>query len=491
MSLLNLLKRNPVVLPLVVVAGMSVIFISEAAYWRSGDTIDALSDISDARSHITNLERGVADAETGQRGYLLTGRAEYLVPYNQARNNINLALQQLNMYFAKDPVAASSVAALHILMKRRLTLLEDTVRLMQSGQQAQAADTVSSGAGKRDMALIRELTTKLLAQQTKSREAGIRDLNLTLLLSRVGMATLSAVLMLALLLYLRKSDALAQQQRTQQHLVQNAHDRLELEVAQRTTQLTALTSHLLTAREDERHRLARDLHDDLGSLLTAAKLDAARVKSRLAGASPDAMARLADLVAKLDGGIALGRRIIEDLRPSTLSHLGLTATLEILMRDFSERATSQVHSQIEKVSLGPSAELVVYRVVQEAVTNLSKYAKANRVWLTVGPCLAGAFAAASPANLNLGGGNGATTINTRIAPDAPGVSVSVRDDGVGFDVNHPTQSAYGLLGMRFRVEAAGGLMLVRSSPGGGVLISVWLPAAHIENSTANTPKALG
>jgi signal transduction histidine kinase len=333
MSLLGLLKRNPVVLPLVLVAGLSVIFISEAAYWRSGDTI----------------------------------------------------------------------------------------------------------------------------------ETGVRDLNQTLLLSRIGMAALSAVLMLALLLYLRKSDALATQQRAQQGLMQSAHDRLEVEVAQRTTQLTALTSHLLTAREDERHRPARNLHDDLGALLTAAKLDA---------------------------GIALGRHIIEDLRPSTLSHLGLAATLDILMREFSERIGLHVHSQIEKVSLSPGAELVVYRVVQEAATNLSKYAKASNVWLTVVPSLAVAFVQALPASLPQAGGDGPANIATRIAPGAPGASISVRDDGVGFDANQPTPSAYGLLGMRFRVEAAGGLMRVRSSAGGGTLISVWLPSACIENSVLNAPNAL-
>ena len=106
----------------------------------------------------------------------------------------------------------------------------------------------------------------------------------------------------------------------------------------RTAQLTELTHHLQTAREDERHRLARDLHDELGALLTSAKLDAARIRSRLAGTAPEALERLAHLVATLNSSIALGRRIIEDLRPSTLSNLGLVATLEILAREFAERS---------------------------------------------------------------------------------------------------------------------------------------------------------
>ena len=86
--------------------------------------------------------------------------------------------------------------------------------------------------------------------------------------------------------------------------------------------------HLQTIREDERSRLARELHDELGALLTAAKLDVARLKSRLGGtASADAAERLAHLNEALNGGIALKRRIIEDLRPSSLSNLGLVAAL--------------------------------------------------------------------------------------------------------------------------------------------------------------------
>ena len=120
-------------------------------------------------------------------------------------------------------------------------------------------------------------------------------------------------------------------------MVQAERDRLEVEVIQRTAQLTELTQHIQTAREDERHRLARNLHDDLGALLTSAKLDAARIKSRISTAAPEALELLAHLVGTLNSGIALGRRIIEDLRPSALSNLGLAATLEILAREFTRK----------------------------------------------------------------------------------------------------------------------------------------------------------
>lgn len=214
----------------------------------------------------------------------------------------------------------------------------------------------------------------------------------------------------------------------------------------RTLQLTELTHHLQTAREDERSRLARNLHDELGALLTSAKLDAARIRPRLVGVAPEAQARLAHLVEMLDSSIALGRRIVEDLRPSTLDNLGLVATLEILAREFSERSGVPVHCTLVPVALAPAAELVVYRLVQEAVTNISKYAQARQVWLSMSPS------------------------------GSRWVEVVVRDDGVGFDTQAQPGSAYGLVGMGFRVEAERGSLVVESSPGRGTRIRGRLPS---------------
>lgn len=220
--------------------------------------------------------------------------------------------------------------------------------------------------------------------------------------------------------------------------------RLETLVALRTAQLTELTHHLQTAREDERARLARDLHDELGALLTSAKLDAARLRSRLAGSAPETLERLAHLTGTLDSVITLKRRITEDLRPSSLDHLGLVVTLDILAREYAERSGVAVHRRLAEVPLGAAAELVAYRVVQEAVTNISKYAQARHVWI-------------------------------ELASHDGVVQASVRDDGVGFDTTAAPRSAYGLVGMRFRVEAEGGTLSVVSAPGRGTRLQVTLP----------------
>jgi signal transduction histidine kinase len=257
------------------------------------------------------------------------------------------------------------------------------------------------------------------------------------------LASLLALVLYGRLRALQRSVLRQQEQQLEQARVQE-RAQLDALVRQRTLQLTELTHHLQTAREDERSRLARNLHDDLGALLTSAKLDAARIRPRLAGAAPEALERLAHLVEMLNGAIALGRRIIEDLRPSTLNNLGLAATLEILAREFAERSGVEVHCELAHVPLSPAAELVVYRLVQEAVTNISKYASARHVWLDM-------------------------------APRGAKVEVLVRDDGVGFDPAAQRGSAYGLVGMRYRVEAVHGTLEVLSAPGQGTVLRVLLP----------------
>jgi signal transduction histidine kinase len=274
------------------------------------------------------------------------------------------------------------------------------------------------------------------------------DIYRTLWLNRLGVAALSVVSLLAFYLYLRQSLAaemqLEHEKDERQRAVQIEHERLEIEVARRTEQLVQLTNHIETAREEERARLARDLHDDMGALLTTAKLDAARIKSRLTGVAPEALERLAHLVETLNSGIALSRTIIENLRPSSLSQLGLPVALDILARDFARLSGAEVHCTLAPVRLEPSAELVAYRVVQEAITNIGKYAKASHVWLS-------------------------------LAASGGQIELSVRDDGVGFDSAAATRSAYGLLGMRFRVEAERGTLSVTSMPNRGTLIRVQWP----------------
>ncbi|MDY0107909.1 MAG: sensor histidine kinase, partial [Giesbergeria sp.] len=207
-----------------------------------------------------------------------------------------------------------------------------------------------------------------------------------------------------------------------------------------------LANHLQQVREDERGHLARELHDELGALLTAAKLDVARLKSRLGDQGPEVLERLRHLSETLNGVIALKRRIIEDLRPSSLSNLGLTASLEILAHEFAQGAGIEVQTNLEAVTLPEATQLTVYRMVQESLTNIGKYARAHKVLVTVHQY---------PRH----------------------VAVQIRDDGQGFDPATIGRSRHGLLGMRQRVEAVGGRLTITSRSGEGTLVAAILPCS--------------
>lgn len=448
MDVFKVVKRYPIVFPLASAATAAMVFISEGSYWQSVGTLDEMGAAGSAHMSILALQRSILDAETGQRGYLLTSREEYLQPYANALKKIDESFLVLDRYYSKEPESRDALRKLHALTETRLSELAVTIRLHEEGKGRAATEIVLSDIGKEQMDAIRTISAELLEHETRHVAANRDDLYQTLRLNRISVVLLSALSLLALFMVLRQSFALERRQKEQRRLVQAERDRLESEVKHRTAQLTELTHHLQTAREDERHRLARDLHDELGALLTSAKLDAARIKSRLAGTAPEALALLAHLVETLNGGIALGRRIIEDLRPSALSNLGLVATLEILAREFAEHSGVEVHCALEPVELKATAELTFYRLVQEAITNITKYARAGHVWVS-------------------------------LAAHEDYVEISIRDDGVGFDITVPPSSAYGLVGMRFRVEAQGGTLVVVSSPGRGTLIQARLPKSTL------------
>jgi signal transduction histidine kinase len=444
MTRVLLFNSRRIVLPLAVAAAVTMVIISEGAYWQSVKALSDLAAIGDARSDVQQLQQSVLAAEAGQRGYLLTARKEYLTPYDEALKGIDESFKRLDRHYAADASEFEGLSALHTLTDIKLAELAAAIRLHDEGKNAAGTDIVLSALNKKQMEAIRALGTELMDAQTLKAEAGRETLYATLLGRRLGMALLTAISLLALYLFLRRTDELKRQELRLKDVVRVERDRLEIQVDQRTAQLTELARYLQTAREDERNRLARNLHDELGSLLTSAKLDAARIKSRLVGKAPEALERLEHLVQTLNQSIALGRSIIEDLRPSTLGNLGLVATLEILAREFADQSGIDVDCALSHVKLDASAELMVYRLVQEAITNISKYARARHVWV------------------GLSSHNGL-------------VEVSVRDDGVGFDLSVSTKSAFGLLGMRFRVEAEGGKMALFSTPGHGTRVLVTLP----------------
>ncbi len=443
MRVLTLIKGNKLVVPLAFVAASAMLAVNELSYLYTSRYAQESKASMRSQIILGDLLVRMLNAETGQRGFLLTGRPEYLQPYEDAIAPVTQNLLELRQRYMHQAELLAMLTELELLSNQRMLEMAQTIDLKRSGLSQQALEKILDGGGRENMRRLRQISSALLDSEADQLTASYKSMHVAIILSRVSIAVLSVLCLLAILIYLRRNLELKTQQLELRRLLASERDQLGLLVRKRTEELTQLASYLQSAREDERSRLARNLHDDLGALLTSAKLDAARIKSRVDQVSPEAIELLAHLVGNLNSSIALGRKIIEDLRPSALNNLGLVATLEILAREFADGSDLRVHSSFEAVELTPDSQLMVYRLMQEACTNILKYAHAENVWLKLG-MLDGVIIA------------------------------SVRDDGAGFDTENKLSSSYGLLGMRYRVEAAQGVLNIVSTPGQGTLIQALL-----------------
>lgn len=438
------LSRAAIGLVLATLAALVLIGINEAGYQRSSTALDRIEEYTRTRNAVNLLLQHVLDAETGSRGYLLTGDPRYLEPYNAAVGEIGHDLQKMRGdYPARSPESAT-VDALGRNVDRKLAEMDLSVRMRKQGNEDAWKFVLATDVGKEHMEAIRAQAAKLIDAATGRMAQAQEQVESSLQFARAGIALVAFAALIAFWLYLRQTEKLKQADDEQQAALQQERDLLETQVRERTASLAQLATHLQQVREDERGHLARELHDELGALLTAAKLDVARLKSRLGSQTPEVLERMQHLTETLNSGIALKRRIIEDLRPSSLANLGLIAALEILAREFSERSGLDVTSSLEPVNLDEPAQLTVYRIVQESLTNVGKYAEASQVEISL------------------------RDLRNHI-------ELEVRDDGRGFDVRAARPSTHGLAGMRHRVEAAGGRLVVESSPGAGTRITAALP----------------
>ena len=447
------IPKMAISLPLAVLAAFILIFINEVSYRQSRDAMLQVEEAQSTRSAINKLLQQMLDAETGQRGYLLTGEVGYLEPYDRAiadvGQNLDVLRQLVTPY--RDDLGEFGVMSRHI--SRKLAEMDLSVRMRRDGNTDAWKFVLTTDVGKQQMEAIRAQAAKLSASSISKMEHAQEQIQKTLQLSRIGISIMALGGLLAFYMYLGQTSALLRSGQREKESLQRERDQLDLQVRERTANLAELATHLQNVREDERGHLARELHDELGALLTAAKLDVARLKSRLAGNMPEASERLAHLTNTLNSGIALKRRIVEDLRPSSLSHLGLVASLEILAREFEERSGLDITTDLEHVELGGAAQLTVYRLVQESLTNIAKYAEAKQAVISL-------------QNMD------------------SYITIEVHDNGKGFDVDNVATTSHGLSGMRHRVEAAGGRLSVESTRGNGARICAVLPRPVVHTPTA-------
>ncbi|HQW19660.1 MAG TPA: sensor histidine kinase [Rhodocyclaceae bacterium] len=215
----------------------------------------------------------------------------------------------------------------------------------------------------------------------------------------------------------------------------------------RKQQLKGLYAVLHTIREEERRRFSRELHDELGQMLTALRIDLNWLEGSLASAKTPVLAKLGAMSVLLDQTVDAVRQISEDLRPGMLDSLGLAPAIENYVGKFSIRTgiKCDLHIPEDDFTIGSKISIVIFRLTQEALNNASKHANADR-------------------------------ISIRLEHHADKIVLTIQDNGCGLaESGDRKRGGFGILGMRERVAMLNGRFSISNSPGGGVRIEAAIP----------------
>ena len=406
-----------------------IIGVNEYTYRSTTSVLRGGIALTDERVAAAQLLQALTDAEAGQRGYLLTQDATFLAPYNAAIAAVaKLRPTVVPFLHANNPASASQI---NEIIDSRVCEMVTTVKLAESGSAERSLDIVKAGIGRDWMSKLRQMIdTELASAASRQSDARVSIYD-ALAVNHAAVILLTLSSMLALYVFIRQLKI-----NEKERVVTEA--RLETAIEKRTLELRELTKHLQTVREAEKDHLARELHDQLGALLTVAKLELEGLRKRVETAA-DLTARVERVSSRINEVIVLKRRMVEDMRPSSLGLLGLRAALEQHCQDLAQAMAVPFHVNVADVSLPPESELGIFRFVQEALTNIAKYSQAKNVWV-------------------------------ELHKSAKQLDILVRDDGIGFDENIAMAGHHGLTGMRYRIDSLGGTMTLLTRPGEGTAI---------------------
>ncbi len=454
-----------------------------AVNWANVHLAEARAQITATRLalyDIQNIQSMLYEAESAQRGFLYTADTEYALPLRENSALIGSALAKLRLSLASEPLQQRALDRITELSQEKLSRMNVTVALQESGQAEAARAIVLTHRGKGLMAEIDAEIARFVAAESKTLERHLGDwenIQLGVRWGFVGILFLNAMMILAGAVVIirglareragleRESEGAVRESegavRESEGAVRESegaerHDQREREFAAeavwRAEELRALSAHLLTLQENERYTVARELHDELGGTLSAIKLDIIMAKEAAAKRNDEkSAARLQRAHTSIDGAVQFVRRLIEDLRPTLLDNLGFDAALRSMAEQFGDRCAVACAITLPEgeLDLTPAQSIAMYRICQEALTNVMKYAKAKQV-------------------------------NISLANDGAQWTLVIADDGVGInaDSTQPNRRfAHGLLGMRERVVALSGQFNINGSAGVGTTLTATFPIA--------------
>jgi signal transduction histidine kinase len=437
----------------------ALVIIAEIA--QSGQKeIDGRIAVSQKRQILlAELLEQLSQAEAGQRGYLLTSDEKYLQPYQSARDRVEPTLDQLGNLFRDDddrllatPEQRNTLRHLRVLVGAKLAELGASLELYTSQGPEQAMALVRTDLGSSAMKDIRAAAVILReAERTEVNNEIARAGRLRL----VSRALMAVVVLLNIILLIVAAALLARQARRRAELTEqlaNENEELERRVRRRTTELSALSSHLQQLSEKEKAALARELHDELGGLLIAVKMDVSWLQKRSPSAlEPDIQTRWTRVLKVLDDGVDFKRRIVESLRPTLLDNMGLLPAVRWITQETCSRAGlhyTESYPDPEPLLIDDAA-IMVFRLVQESLINIVKHAQASEV-------------------------------RVELAVTESELTVLIADNGLGIaSERREAVGSHGLATMRHRVRSFGGHLEIDSLVPNGTQMRARLPLALI------------
>src|SRR3984957_6577986 len=431
---------------LLVVFLIGLFFLAAAGQSRLNAANERVHDAQLRQQALGEFIALITDAESGQRGYLLTGESSYLQPYTEAVANVEAALDRVReAYGGKGDT--KEFQELRILTGKKLGELEDALALFRKRGSAPAVNIVRTDVGKRTMDEISRIVDTMRLKEARELSAATAqwqwDFQVSRWLSAAGVILNIGLVLLATHLVYGDMRRRARQ-------ATNLRDQkleLEREVDERTRELTALSTHLQGVSEQEKSALSRELHDELGGLLVAARMDLSWLQPRLPTSDPSIEQRFKRIHESLSSGVDLKRRVVEELRPTLLDNMGLFTALRWQFKETCRRAGLKCSETIpdSEPKFNPDAAIGVFRIAQEALTNILKHAEAKSADLV-------------------------------IEMEGDTFFLRVSDDGKGIPPNRlQTITSHGLASMRHRITALGGSWEGGSPTAGGTIVTAVIP----------------
>jgi signal transduction histidine kinase len=436
---------------------VAIFVVAGTSQERLRDTTRIIAQSQERQTLLSGYLQLLREAETALRGFLLSSDRAYLEQLDRPIAQLNALFDQISASYADaglsselDPAKRAEQSA-----GERLGTMLGTLRIYAETDLPTALALLNTDIGARKLNEVRTLVSDLQQAEIDRALAATADWQHDFRQARLLLGAMTAI---SIGLLVPIGIFFSRDLRRREELAADTAERkqqLDQIVAQRTAMLFSLSSYLQRMTEVEKASLARELHDELGGLLVATKMDVAWLRRELADGREDVVERWDRVLRSLDEGIDFKRRVVESLRPTMLDNLGLVPALQWLVGETVHRAGIPCVEEYPDSlpELSPDASIAVFRVVQECLTNIMKHARATEARL-------------------------------KVQSDESSLTVTVLDNGVGIDEQSlaPAQS-HGLLGMRHRVAVFGGQFEIRSlGPGSGTQVCFTLAWERIRKA---------